>query len=100
MGAARTGVIIHGFAKDQAYAKRCEELDIHLSLGLRTLQMPPCGFEAAVKNIPLRLIVTETDSNQPWEVVKACEMIGRIKGLETDEVGSTATKNLRRLTEK
>ena len=23
MGAARTGVIIHGFAKDEAYAKRC-----------------------------------------------------------------------------
>ena len=54
----------------------------------------------AIKNIPLRLIVTETDSNKPWEVVKACEIIGRIKGLETDEVGSTATENLRRLTEK
>ena len=47
----------------------------------------------------MRLIVTETDSNKPWQVVKACELIGTLKGLNTDEVGSTATDNLRRLTE-
>jgi TatD DNase family protein len=100
MGAARTGAIIHGFAKDEAYARRCEKLDIYLSLGLRTLQAPTPGFEAAVKCTPLRLIVTETDSNKPWEVVKACEIIGGIKGLDADEEGSTATDNLRRLIEK
>jgi TatD DNase family protein len=98
MGAARTGAVIHGFAKDEAYAKRCEGLSIHLSLGLRTLQAPPQGFEAAVRRTPMRLIVTETDSNKPWEVVKACEIIGKIKGLEAENVGSTATENLRRLT--
>jgi TatD DNase family protein len=98
MGAARTGAIIHGFVKDEAYARRCEALDIYLSLGLRTLMAPPPRFEAAVKHTPLRLIVTETDSNKPWEVVKACELIGGIKGLDADEVGSTATDNLRRIT--
>ena len=98
MGAARTGVIMHGFAKDEAYARRCEALGIHLSLGLRTLQNPPPGFEAAVKHAPMRLIVTETDSNKPWEVVKACEIIGKIKGVPTEEVGSRATENLVRLT--
>lgn len=36
LGAPKTGAIIHGFAKDEAYAKRCEALGIHLSLGLRT----------------------------------------------------------------
>ena len=45
----------------------------------------------------MRFIVTETDSNKPWEVVKACEIIGRIKGLTMEEVGSAATENLRRL---
>ncbi|MCX6649478.1 MAG: TatD family hydrolase [Candidatus Bathyarchaeota archaeon] len=98
LGAPKTGAIIHGFAKDEAYAKRCEALGIHLSLGLRTLQAPPPGFEAAVKRTPMRLIVTETDSNKPWEVIKACEIIGKIKGVTTDEVGSKATENLRRLT--
>jgi TatD DNase family protein len=98
MGAARTGVIMHGFAKDEAYARRCEKLGIHLSLGLRTLQAPPPGFEAAVKRTPMRLIVTETDSNKPWEVIKACEIIGGIKGVAAEEVGSKATENLRRLT--
>jgi len=98
MGAARTGVIMHGFAKDEAYARRCEKLGIHLSLGLRTLQAPPPGFEAAVKRTPMRLIVTETDSNKPWEVIKACEIIGGIKGVAAEEVGSIATENLRRLT--
>ena len=46
----------------------------------------------------MRLIVAETDSNKPWEVVKACDIIGRIKGLTMEEVGSAATENLRRLT--
>ena len=98
LGAPKTGAIIHGFAKDEAYAKRCEALGIHLSLGLRTLQNPPPGFEAAVKHVLMRLIVTETDSNKPWEVVKACEIIGKLKGVPTEEVGSKAMENLRRLT--
>lgn len=98
LGAPKTGAIIHGFAKDEAYAKRCEALGIHLSLGLRTLQNPPPGFEAAVKHALMRLIVTETDSNKPWEVVKACEIIGKLKGVPTEEVGSKAMENLRRLT--
>jgi len=98
MGAAKTGAIIHGFAKDEAYARRCERLGIHLSLGLRTLQAPPPGLEAAVRRAPMRLIVTETDSNKPWEVVKACEIIGGIKGVAAEEVGSIATENLKRLT--
>lgn len=45
----------------------------------------------------MRLIVTETDSNKPWEVIKACEIIGRLKGISTEEVGSGTTENLRRL---
>ena len=97
-GAAKTGAVIHGFAKDRAYAQRCEKLGIHLSFGLRTLQSPPPGFEDAVKYTPLRLLVTETDSNKPWEVVKACEIISRMKNLTTEAVGSAATENLRRLT--
>ncbi len=98
LGAPRTGAVIHGFAKDEAYAKRCKKLGVHLSLGLRTLQNPPPGFEAAVRRTPLRLIVTETDSNKPWEVVKACELIGKLKGVAGEEVGSKATENLLRLT--
>jgi TatD DNase family protein len=98
MNAMRTGAIIHGFAKDEAYARRCEELGVYLSLGLRTLQKMPVGFEAAVKRTPMRLIVTETDSNKPWDVIKACEIIGKVKGLTAEEVGSWATNNLKRLT--
>ena len=98
LGMPKTGAIIHDFAKDEAYAKRCEALGIHLSLGLRTLLNPSPGFEAAVKHALMRLIVTETDSNKPWEVIKACEIIGRLKGISTEEVGSVATENLRRLT--
>ena len=98
INAIRAGAIIHGFAKDEAYARRCEELGIHFSLGLRTLQTMPAGFEAAVKRTPMRLIVTETDSNKPWDVIKTCEIIGKVKGLTTEEVGSRATNNLKRLT--
>ena len=95
--AMTTGAMIHGFAKDRIYALRCEKLGIYLSLGLRTLQAPPPGLVEAVKYTPMRFIVTETDSNKPWEVVKACDIIGRIKGLTMEEVGSAATENLRRL---
>ncbi len=98
MSAAKTGVIMHGFAKDKVYARRCERLGFHLSLGLRMLQNPPPGFVEAVKGTPMSLIVTETDSDRPWEVVKACELVGGIKGLSAEEVGSAATENLRRLT--
>jgi TatD DNase family protein len=97
-GATGTGVIIHGFAKDLTYARRCGELGFHLSLGLRTLQASTPGFEEAVRYTPMAFIVTETDSNKPWEVLKACEIIGRIKGLTMEEVGSAATENLRQLT--
>ncbi len=45
------------------------------------------GFETVVKYIPMRLIVTETDSSNPWEVVNACEIIAHIKGLTSEEVG-------------
>lgn len=98
LGASRTGAIIHDFAKDETYVRRCEALGIHISLGLRTLQNPSPGFEAAVKRASMRLIVTETDSNKPWEVVKACEIVGKIKGIDTEEVGAKATENLIKLT--
>ena len=94
----KTGALIHGFAKDRPYAQRCEKLGIYISLGLRALQTPPPGFKDAVKHTPLKLLVTETDSNKPWEVVKACQIIGRVKNLTTETVGTTATENLRRLT--
>jgi TatD DNase family protein len=95
--AAKAGALIHGFAKDRPYAQRCERLGIYISLGLRALQAPAPGFGEAVKHTPLKLLVTETDSNKPWEVVKACEIIGRMKNLTTDTVGSATTENLRRL---
>ncbi len=51
-GAAKTGVIIHGFSKDRAYALRCERLGFHLSLGLRTLEAPPPRFRGGGKAYP------------------------------------------------
>ena len=95
--AAKTGAVIHGFSKDAAYVERCERLGVHLSMGLRQVQAMTPELEAAIRRVPLSLMVTETDSNKPWDIVQVCDVVGRIKGMSRQEIGSAATENLKRL---
>jgi TatD DNase family protein len=98
-GSAEPGAAIHGFSKDAAYAERCLDMGIYLSLGSRTISAP--GNEAlmeVVRETPLEWLLTETDSGSPEGVLIIAEKIAELKGLTRDEVGRATTRNLRKLT--
>ena len=98
-GAAETGGAIHGFSKNAAYAERCLDMGIYLSIGARAISAP--GNEAlmeVVKETPLEWLLTETDSGSPEGVLTVAEKIAELKGLSRDEVGRATTRNLRKLT--
>ena len=96
-GASKRGAAIHGFTKDTAYVERCEKLGVYLSLGRSIVRDPSSEFLEAVKHIPLNLLLTETDSGNPENLLPVCDAIARIKGLTLDRVGAQATLNLKKL---
>jgi len=96
-GSTETGLAIHGCSKDQDYADRCVEEGIYMSIGLRPLKAADPGFLEAVKKMPLRYLLTETDSGDPQGILAVCNTIAELKGLTRKEVGEAATMNLMKL---
>lgn len=96
-GNLNSGLAIHGFSKDTDYARRCVDHGIMLSLGLRTIQSADPAFISAIESTPIEYLLTETDSSKPKGVLTACELIGEIKGMSSEDVGETCTRNLMRL---
>lgn len=95
---AEIGVAIHGFTKDLAYAKRCMDLGIYISICLRDIiEAANESLRDVVRQIPLEWLLTETDSGSPEGVLKVAERIAELKGLTKNNVGHAATQNLRRL---
>jgi TatD DNase family protein len=93
-----TGVAIHGFTKDLAYAQRCVDLGIYLSIGLRgVLAQENNALREAIQYVPLEWLVTETDSNRPDQVVQVVQKIAEWRDLSVKEVGKITTLNLHRL---
>lgn len=93
-----TGVAIHGFSKDSTYAKRCVDMGVYLSIGLRAISSQDNeAFKETVKQIPLSSLLTETDSQNPEGVLTVAKKIAELKGPSTEQVGLTTTQNLRRL---
>lgn len=89
---------IHGFSKDQAYAERCVEIGVYLSMGSRAIMSPENeALREAVREMPLEWLLTETDSGNPEGVVAVAEKIAELKGLTKERVGRAATRNLRKL---
>ncbi len=98
-GNAKIGAAIHGFSKDLAYAKKCVDMNIYMSIGLRAFSALENGeLKEVVKQIPLECLLTETDSASPEGVLTVAEKIAELKGLTRDEIGRVTTQNLRKLT--
>jgi len=98
-GNAEVGAAIHGFSKDPAYAKRCVDMGVHLSIGSRAISATENeALRAAVSETPLEWLLTETDSGSPEGVLTVAEKIADLKGLTRDVVGQAATRNLKKLT--
>lgn len=96
-GSLDTGLAIHGFGKGSGYAKLCVDNGIYLSVGLRQLQGGDPDYLKAVKETPLKYLLTETDSGTPQGVLTVCDMVAEMKGLTRERVGEAATRNLMRL---
>jgi Tat protein secretion system quality control protein TatD with DNase activity len=45
----------------------------------------------------LEWLVTETDSNHPYQVVQVVQKIAKLRDLSVEEVGKITTRNLQRL---
>ncbi len=98
---AETGAAIHGFSKDYVYARRCMDMGIYLSIGIRPIAAT--GNETlqdAVKQIPLSCLLTETDTSDPAGVLTVAEKVAELKRTSVDEVGRVTTQNLRSLIRK
>ncbi len=95
-GNVETGAVIHGFSKGIEYVERCGDLGIYLSIGLRPLSRGELPSEV-IRHIPLELLLTETDSAQPRDVLKVAEHVARLRDMKPEEIGERATRNLRRL---
>lgn len=98
-GSSKTGAVIHGFSKDLAYAKRCVEIGVYLSIGLRGIsEQENKDLREAIRWTPLEWLLTETDSESPKDVLTVAERVAELKDSRRDDVGRATTKNLRRLT--
>lgn len=98
VGNAETGAAIHGFSKDLAYARRCVEMRVYISIGFRGISASENEIlKEVIRQTPLEWLLTETDSANPEGVLTVAEKIAELKGLTRDDVGQATTHNLRRL---
>lgn len=98
-GNGKIGAVIHGFSKDLACAKKCVDMNIYISIGLRAITVVENeGLKEVVKQMPLECLLTETDSGSPEGVLTVAEKIAELKGLTKDAIGRVTTQNLRKLT--
>ena len=103
------GGVVHSFLGDLDLASEFIELGLHLGVG-GPLTFDKNGIlRRAVAEVPLDLIIVETDSpyltpvphrgkrNEPAYVRYVAEEIARLKGISYEEVASATTGNARRL---
>jgi TatD DNase family protein len=115
-GNAKVGAAIHGFNKDLAYAKRCVEMGVYISVGFGTLMPEFLAFapihqrpritvvsekardvlKEVIRQTDLKWLLTDSD-RQGYGVFAIAEKIAEIKGLTRDDVGRATTQNLKRL---
>jgi TatD DNase family protein len=91
------GAAIHGFSKGPDYARRAVKMGVYLTVGRGILAGENRELEEAVRQISLDWLLTETDSGDPSNVVLVAEKIAELKGVDREDVGSAATRNLKKL---
>jgi len=101
VGSGLTGNI-HGFSGDRNMLKDWLDLGFYVAIGRAVLRDMP-ELEEAVARIPSDRLLTETDATPrgqsagPAEVVAVAEKVAALRGVTTEEIGRTATANLKRL---
>ncbi len=105
--AYEVGAIMHYFQGDEDTARRCIDLDFHISLARPLLRLPHLQEVAA--KLPLERIVLETDSfpqpfkkkrdrwTEPRHIREVSQKLAELKGLTMEEVAKVTTGNLLRI---
>ena len=96
-GIVNVGVAIHGFSKGPDYARRAVKTGVYLTVGRGILTSENRELEEAVRQIPMDWLLTETDSGDPSSVILVAEKIAELKSVNREDVGSAATRNLKKL---
>ena len=95
--------MLHGFSGDLAALQDWLGLDFCVSIGRSILMDENASLQAAVREIPLDRLLTETDSTprragaSPAGVIPVAEKLASLRGTTVEEIGNAATANLKRL---
>ena len=85
--------VVHGFSGTVDDARRYRDKGFLISINKRNLP----GINPALETLALDEIVLETDSNEPAQVVQACEAVALLKKVTCDEVAEKTTANIKKL---
>ena len=95
---------IHGFVGDSAALKDWLELGFYVSIGIRSFVINEApALLAAVREIPLDRLLTETDAAGgrdvagPGDVLSVVEKLASLRGVDAEDIAGGATANLKRL---
>lgn len=95
---------IHGFDGDAAMLRGWLDLGFYVSIGRRLLSPEGEALFDVVRQIPEDRLLTETDSSArtpdapgPELVRQVVDKLAELRGTTPEELGGTATRNLRRL---
>ncbi len=95
---------VHGFSGDLTELKDWLNLGFYVSIGIRgvvTDEIP--SLQAAVREIPLDRLLTETDSSAGGQsagsagVLSVVQKLASVRGATVEEIATAATANLKRL---
>ncbi len=96
--------LIHGFSGDSATLKDWLALGFYVSIGMRGFiinEVP--SLQTVVREIPAERLLIETDAtgteeiSSPVEVITVAEKLASLRETTAEDIGNTATVNLRRL---
>ena len=93
---------IHGFSGDLATLNDWIELGFHISIGRRFVSEEPSALTEVVHAIPLERLLIETDATArgpggPADVVSVAQKLASLRGTTVEEIGNSATANLKTL---
>ena len=94
--------VIHGFNGDRHTLDDWLALGLYISVGRRGILLDELpAVQAAIGEIPLDRLLTETDAAgptvSPTDVVIVAEKLAALRGMTTEEIANTTTANLKRL---
>ncbi len=96
--------IIHGFSGDLAMLKDWLDLGFYVSIGVRRfITEETLSLLAAVRDIPLDRLLTETDyaggqqSSGPIDVLLVVDKLASLRGTTAQDIANAATANLKHI---